>query len=207
MKLVTADVSLAASLPLRGNDLAVDFVNTVSDVRTGAREYLPTPSAFLAWALHSGALAPDEHAETAASLAANPRRAALHHRAALELRASLTRVLTRHDGSDDIAILDRARRAAVRLQTLQRYGDRYELSWARPTTLLVPTGRVAVAAAALITSERVARLSQCDGPRCGWLFVDDSPGHRRRWCSMQDCGNRDKVRRFRGKTVEQKPAS
>ena len=180
----------------------MNFVNTVADVRTGAGEYLPTPSALLAWAVHAGALAPDEHAETAASLAANSRRAALAHRAALELRAGLTRILTGQDSPDDLALLDRARRAAERLQRLHRRGDLYELSWARPTTLHVPMGRVAVAAAALITSERLARVSQCNGPRCGWLFVDESPGHRRRWCSMQDCGNRAKVRRFRGNAVK-----
>jgi len=191
------------SLPLRGNDLSVDFVNTVADVRTGVGEYLPTPAALLAWALHAGALALDEHAEAAASIAANPRQAALAHRSALAIRASLTRILTGEDDPDDLAAVDRASLAAARLQTLQRRGDRYELAWERPTTLRVATGRVAVTATALITSERLALISQCDGSRCGWLFVDDSPTHRRRWCSMHDCGNRAKVRRFRAKTGEQ----
>src|SRR5260370_42027182 len=91
--------SAAGSLPLRGNDLAVDFVNTVADVRTGAGDYLPTPASFLAWALHAGALAPDEHAETAASMAAHPRQAARAHRSALALRASLARTWHGHDSA------------------------------------------------------------------------------------------------------------
>jgi len=200
MKPVTAP-SLEG-LPLRGNDLAADFVNTVRDVRTGAGDYLPTPDAFLAWALHAGALAPDEHAEAATALAAHPRQAGLVHRAALTLRASLTRILTGHPHPDDLVTVDRARVAAAGQRTLQLRGDRYELSWPRPTTLRVPLGRVAAAATALMTSERVTRISQCDGPRCGWLFVDDSPARRRRWCSMQDCGNRAKVQRFRAKPPE-----
>lgn len=39
------------------------------------------------------------------------------------------------------------------------------------------------------------RLRSC--PRCGWLFLDTSRGGKRRWCSMQICGNREKVSRHR----------
>ena len=41
------------------------------------------------------------------------------------------------------------------------------------------------------------RLHAC--PRCGWLFVDTSRGGKRRWCSMQTCGNREKVSRHKAK--------
>lgn len=37
------------------------------------------------------------------------------------------------------------------------------------------------------------RLRAC--PRCGWLFIDTSRGGKRRWCSMQTCGNREKASR------------
>ncbi|MFB9795173.1 CGNR zinc finger domain-containing protein [Shinella granuli] len=39
------------------------------------------------------------------------------------------------------------------------------------------------------------RLHAC--PRCGWLFLDTSRGGKRRWCSMQTCGNREKVARHK----------
>lgn len=39
------------------------------------------------------------------------------------------------------------------------------------------------------------RVSECPGENCGWLFFDSSG--RRRWCSMETCGNAAKVRRFR----------
>ncbi|MFB6722979.1 CGNR zinc finger domain-containing protein [Kribbella sp. NPDC056345] len=35
----------------------------------------------------------------------------------------------------------------------------------------------------------------CD--RCGWFFLDTSRGRRRRWCSMQTCGNQAKAERYR----------
>lgn len=37
------------------------------------------------------------------------------------------------------------------------------------------------------------RVRSCPG--CGWLFCDRSKGGRRKWCSMEACGNREKVRR------------
>jgi predicted RNA-binding Zn ribbon-like protein len=36
----------------------------------------------------------------------------------------------------------------------------------------------------------------CGGGLCGWLFLDESRGKRRRWCDMKDCGNREKARRY-----------
>jgi predicted RNA-binding Zn ribbon-like protein len=40
---------------------------------------------------------------------------------------------------------------------------------------------------------RGARLKRCEGSRCSLLFVDTSRSGRRRWCSMERCGNRAKV--------------
>lgn len=42
---------------------------------------------------------------------------------------------------------------------------------------------------------RLPRVRVRSCPRCGWLFCDSSKGGRRRWCSMKDCGNREKVSR------------
>jgi predicted RNA-binding Zn ribbon-like protein len=54
-------------------------------------------------------------------------------------------------------------------------------------------------AADLLTSTQLRRVRGCADARCGWLFFDASPGGNRRWCSMQECGNRAKARRhYRG---------
>jgi len=50
-------------------------------------------------------------------------------------------------------------------------------------------------ALSLCCSPRAARIRLCAGPLCGWLFLDDSRGAPRRWCSMGDCGNRAKLQR------------
>jgi predicted RNA-binding Zn ribbon-like protein len=43
------------------------------------------------------------------------------------------------------------------------------------------------------------RLRICADATCGWLFIDQSPAGRRRWCDMRSCGNRAKVARFRAR--------
>lgn len=41
------------------------------------------------------------------------------------------------------------------------------------------------------------RIKGCDGHHCILLFVDRSRSRRRRWCSMELCGNRAKVAAWR----------
>jgi hypothetical protein len=41
------------------------------------------------------------------------------------------------------------------------------------------------------------RFRMCANPECLTVFYDRSKNHSARWCSMQSCGNRNKVRAFR----------
>ena len=47
----------------------------------------------------------------------------------------------------------------------------------------------------------------CANDACRWVFEDTSRGGRRRWCDMQSCGNRAKVRRFRSRQRAEDAAS
>jgi predicted RNA-binding Zn ribbon-like protein len=85
---------------------------------------------------------------------------------------------------------------------------------ARPALVPQLTGRVvswvaptAAGAAALLARETIAlvtaddgRLRQCAADDCPLLFRDTTRGGARRWCSMQRCGNRQKVRQHRRTT-------
>jgi len=55
-------------------------------------------------------------------------------------------------------------------------------------------------AASLLTSIDLVSVRECHDQSCRWLFLDQSKNHSRRWCSMDLCGNRSKVRRFREQT-------
>jgi len=51
----------------------------------------------------------------------------------------------------------------------------------------------------LVRAVELRQLRACpvDDGGCGFLFLDRSRNHSRQWCTMQDCGNVSKVRRFR----------
>ncbi|HEY0759447.1 MAG TPA: CGNR zinc finger domain-containing protein [Acidisarcina sp.] len=63
----------------------------------------------------------------------------------------------------------------------------------------LPVSRLALAAVDLLTSRDVDQVRTCADPTCGWLFMDRSKNHRRRWCDMTVCGNRMKARRFKAR--------
>jgi len=42
-----------------------------------------------------------------------------------------------------------------------------------------------------------AALRRCADPACTRVFVDQSRGHRRRWCGMRGCGDRAKAAAYR----------
>ncbi|KAA6221593.1 hypothetical protein CP973_06050 [Streptomyces albofaciens JCM 4342] len=41
------------------------------------------------------------------------------------------------------------------------------------------------------------QLRQCEGESCSLVYLDTSRGRRRRWCSSEVCGNRERVARHR----------
>ncbi|MEV7858093.1 CGNR zinc finger domain-containing protein [Streptomyces hirsutus] len=50
----------------------------------------------------------------------------------------------------------------------------------------------------LLTDPRArACLRQCEGDNCPIVYLDTSRGRRRRWCSSEVCGNRERVARHR----------
>src|SRR3954467_918273 len=49
------------------------------------------------------------------------------------------------------------------------------------------------------------RLKACAAPTCRWAFYDSSKSHRRAWCSMEVCGNRNKVRAYRRRRRDDEP--
>ncbi|GEC09396.1 hypothetical protein SSP24_70510 [Streptomyces spinoverrucosus] len=68
----------------------------------------------------------------------------------------------------------------------------------RPPQCAALLGAIARDAVELLT-DPVARASlrQCAGDNCPIVYLDTSRGRRRRWCSSEVCGNRERVARHR----------
>jgi predicted RNA-binding Zn ribbon-like protein len=83
------------------------------------------------------------------------------------------------------------------LRKLSREGNTYRAETLFeinvPEDTLMP---VAHSLAEIITSAPPERLKQCREPRCICYFIDTSKNATRTWCSMQRCGNRQKVANY-----------
>ncbi|MFJ5265863.1 CGNR zinc finger domain-containing protein [Streptomyces sp. NPDC088387] len=59
--------------------------------------------------------------------------------------------------------------------------------------------RIAAAVAQGVTAGTWTRLKACEMATCHWAYYDRSPAGRGRWCRMEVCGARAKMRRYRAK--------
>lgn len=69
---------------------------------------------------------------------------------------------------------------------------------ARPHQAL---GTVARDAVRLFGPDADGRIRECSADDCGLVYLDTSRSGNRRWCSMQRCGNRAKVRAHRARAA------
>ena len=197
--------SYAVTLPrLIGGTISVNFVNTLAwrGDPDGRGERLTSCAELLHWCEAADVLAPYERHELASEARERPQAAQTALAQAIGLRECLARLFATPDrsGPSDLAGLNRLFEAAPRRTGLARSGGGYLWTQARDgEPLLRPLTRIAADGAELLVSGRAARIRQCADPRCAWMFLDESRGRRRLWCSMDDCGNRAKARRHYAK--------
>lgn len=203
--------SYAESPPkLVGGSLCLDFLNTLSGRGdpAGPRERLTGYAELAHWAAGAGLLSTAEARRLADKARARPRQAAAALAEAKALREALMRLLSGADPGDSGLAggsdLERLNRLLARAPT--RYGLEAReggFAWhlgAQPEPFEQPLWPVLWDAAELLTApHRLARIRPCANPGCGWLFLDTSRNRSRRWCSMEDCGNRAKARRHYAK--------
>jgi predicted RNA-binding Zn ribbon-like protein len=177
--------------------LALDFVNTVGfRGDAGKREdHLQRAEDVYRWADQA------ELPDVAAS-SSRPRLGAAALRTIRAVREGLFAVFHAMANGQPIPAdtLARIGNALHECRARQRLAvDGTEVRWvwranARVTDyLLYP---VLSASVELLTSSSRDLVRQCEDVHCGWLFLDRSNARKRRWCSMADCGNRNKVRNF-----------
>jgi predicted RNA-binding Zn ribbon-like protein len=192
------------SFELVAGHLALDFVNTVDWRGNPARrkDLLTSADDLVAWAVCARLVSPAEARALVREARRDARRAERTLGRARRLRELLARAFA-PAGSDarpaprDLRLLNSLLGAALRKRHLEVRGTACVWSWSREADpldwLLWP---IVLAGAELLTSDKRTGVRECAGEGCGWLFLDTSRNRRRRWCTMQGCGNRAKVRRF-----------
>ncbi len=186
-------------LVLVGGRLCLDFVNTVSWRGTEEPyDELSTYADLLRWSERAGALSRDQARATRRSASRHPGNATAVLTRARDLRDAIYRILLawkkgRPPRAADLALLNAS--APARSNIAWRRGN---IDWVTAATPRLDSmfWPIVWSAADLVTGGESRRLKSCGSDACGWLFYDESRSGRRRWCSMSDCGNRAKARRF-----------
>lgn len=174
-------------------DLVVTFVNT-RDLEEGT-DAIADPAHFAAWIADSDwGEAPALDAESLQQVHA--------------LRESLRALLRANNGIE----VDEEELAGLR-DAVQRSRYQPTLS-ADGHVILEPAANdlAAFEARLLLAVERIQslgawpRLKACGDDGCQWAFFDTTRNHSKTWCSMEDCGNREKTRRYRERKTSAQPA-
>ena len=185
---------------LVGGNLALDFVNTRSGPPTGAPDddTLTSYPDLVAWGVYAGALTPAQAAALRRGARDDPGGAEAAFGQALRIRDDLDEVFRalatgRDPSASALARLRDDEADALRHARLER-DHTYVWTWRADDTLARPLRPVVHAAVALLTAGQLDRIKGCGG--CRFLFYDESKNRSRRWCSMDDCGTAEKIRRY-----------
>lgn len=194
-----------------GGWLCLDFTNTCNwDDPSLEIERFRRYADVLDWHSAAGSLAGAEVAALRQQAEEQPEAAAAALAHCLRLRETIHRIFGavaagQPPAAPEVAALNEALAAALAHLQLVRDGAEFGWGWANPAIDLTQAWWPVVRSAGeLLTSERLARVGQCGGRSCGWLFFDTTRNHSRRWCEMKHCGNLVKARRHyrRRKTAE-----
>jgi predicted RNA-binding Zn ribbon-like protein len=189
--------------PFLGDHLALDFLNTLFAVSGKTVDAITTPPRLAAWLAAArirypeafAAMDPSEEKQVTPVVVTT----------AKELRRWLLEVL-RQAGANHrlgsraraVQTLNRVLSAGPRYRTLVPGSDgpvlRESVRSDKPVAVLLP---VAEATAELLCHDNLSLVRKCGNDACVLWFYDRTKSKRRRWCSMEVCGNQAKVNAFR----------
>jgi len=123
-------------------------------------------------------------------------------RALVELREAIRQVLATHTGgAADAEAASRLTLAlsSCRLVPAAQPSGAVKLICSDQDPFARVVGQIAVVIVEAAAAGTWGRLKSCPGHMCGWAFYDRSASGRSRWCSMDLCGARSKMRAYRGR--------
>jgi predicted RNA-binding Zn ribbon-like protein len=191
-----------SALRVVGGNLALDFVNTLdgaSDAEPGF-DHLRGYDDLVAWGVKVGALGKATAERLLEEARRRPSEAEATHARALALRDLLYAIFSSvaagaEPSERDLQALGRDEREVLaRAELARREDGSYGWRWREDGDTGRPLWPVVHAAVGLLASGDLKRIKRCAG--CRWLFYDESKNRSRRWCSMEECGTQEKMRRY-----------
>ncbi len=191
----------ASHFDFSGNHICLDFVNTVEGRLNNPDDLLITYNDLVQWGEQAHIL-PDHEAEVLREEAGrHPDEATKVLQWAITVRETMYHLFqgviedtTANEGgmaTFNIALAETLAHACIVPEN-----DGFVWSWQAQDSLERVVWPLVRAAADLLTSTDLNDVRMCAAEDCGWLFLDTSKNHSRRWCDMKTCGNRAKVRKY-----------
>jgi predicted RNA-binding Zn ribbon-like protein len=202
-KQTRAHGALAGFPRLLGERLCLDYINTLEKMgREGPKDFLSGFAELAQWAQHIRLVSDDKVAAALEWGQHHLREATDLHGQGMYLRAGLTRIFTAvaHEGEPDPSDLRILRDEFCQPDaalTLQPGAEHFQWQWSQPDRVVEwLLWEVAASALQTLTMDDLHRIKECPGANdCGSIFYDTSRNGTRRWCSMEGCGSRVKMRR------------
>jgi predicted RNA-binding Zn ribbon-like protein len=186
---------------LVGGNALLDLANTQSGPPGGApdSEALHSYDDLVRWDRRMGLLDDAQARRLSAAAARHPRLARSAFDRARRLRAdaydTFEAVATgRRPPGDSLGRLHAAAAEALAHASLVADDGRFAVRWDASDDLDLAWWPVAHAGLELLVRGPLDRVKGCGG--CRYLFVDETKNRSRRWCSMDDCGTREKMRTY-----------
>jgi predicted RNA-binding Zn ribbon-like protein len=182
--------------------LCLDFANTLEGRLTShPQESFRSYGDLLSWGQRAGMVAPDAASRLALEAARRRAEATATLDRAIALREAIYRIFSAVAGkrtpeAAELDLLNGVLGEALADLQVTSTADGFAWAWhSRRQGLGHVLWPIAQSAAELLTSADLQAVRECAAPDCGWLFLDTSRNHSRRWCDMKACGNRAKARR------------
>jgi predicted RNA-binding Zn ribbon-like protein len=196
---MTDSVRTLETLELVGGALCLDFANTVNSRPMPEHDYLMQYSDLVEWAKKMGILSPTQSRRLQNRAIENTEEPEKVLNTALRIRELLYRLFSyTAKGSEpdkkDIEMFVTAYGESIAKGQLTKKDNHYAATWKLDETFDALLWPILHSAGGLLLSEELSHVKEC--PNCGWLFLDTSKNQSRRWCSMNTCGARDKMRRY-----------
>lgn len=184
----------ALAFPFIGGRACLNFVATLGKRHGTPVERLPDTEALSRWFEEAGLRTDERPRVTAGDLSgARTLREAIHRL----LHSARNEDAPAPDPADVTTVNTWAARPDLAPQ-LTEHGTG-PLHWRADHPTHAALATVARDAAQLLSSPLLGRVKECENPDCSLLFLDDSQARRRRWCSMDRCGNLAKVAGYRSR--------
>jgi predicted RNA-binding Zn ribbon-like protein len=181
------EVNEERAFRLASGHRALDFLATLRDRHREPVECLRTPADLDRWL-------------TIAALDGGDRATSHDLAEAQKLRETINRLVRAvlATGSPAAADMRKLNAWALRPSLAPQAGGGLELHWTGPVEAALAL--VAREAVELLTDSERSLIRECEAaPSCSRLYLDRSPGRRRRWCHMDWCGSSSKMANYRSR--------